>query len=45
MKKEEYPFAINVRDDFKLLISNCKQYNVRMDILRLADKFDKSIDT
>jgi hypothetical protein len=37
---------MEVYEDFKLMISNCLQYNViREDIKRLANKFSKSIDT
>lgn len=39
MKKGTYEFSYEVRDDFRLLITNCRHYNVRMDILRLAEKF------
>ncbi len=39
LKNGLYEYAYEVKEDFRLLIANCRQYNVRMDTLRLAEKF------
>ena len=45
LKAGEYAYSSEIRDEFRLMIANCKNYNLRMDILRSAEKFEKSIDT
>lgn len=39
LRDSHYPSAWQIKDDFKLMMANCKAYNVRADILRTADKF------
>lgn len=39
LKNGKYQYAWQIRDEFKLMIKNCRFYNVRADILRSADKF------
>lgn len=36
LRKAEYYSAWQIKEDFKLMMANCKQYNVRPDILRTA---------
>ena len=45
LKAGQYIYPSEIKEEFRLMIANCRSYNVRMDILRAAEKFEKSIET
>ena len=45
LKSGTYEFASELKDDLNLMMANCRLYNVRLDVLRTVDKFQRSIET
>jgi|JI9StandDraft_2_1071091.scaffolds.fasta_scaffold923939_1 hypothetical protein len=45
LKEGKYKFAVEVRDDLDLMMANCKQFNIHIETIRIAEKFESSIKT
>jgi hypothetical protein len=39
LKEGKYKYAVEVRDDLDLMMANCKQFNVHIETIRIAEKF------
>lgn len=43
LRNSQYETAEDIKREFELMMANCRLFNVQMEVLRLADKFEKSI--